>query len=441
MKPTVKSAAAIEKLKSRLITYAEKGDRDDPLAFAGRDTEIGRITRSAKCRTEKDDGQEEPKNWPKGQTFLIDGAPGAGKTALLTELNQRLARINIPVIAREEVPDEEGVDDILHTLMAHFTGRSIDATWKSVQSHDEFTGGVPGVASVKSSSTESDRRSGRLTIERIAQAAEGQRKKPITVFIDEVQNIERDTKAAHFTRVLHTQSKLPILLVCAGLANARSSLKDAGASRISPDKNFHLDTLTTEETLDCAVRTLRILIQWGVRGDEDDIREWAQRLAQTASDWPRHLQCSLRGAAEALAEQDFPSLKTLPPEKALEAGARLRQDYYAHRLESCNTPLAVCAHVQQALRDAPMEKEFAADLCGEAADAYLSERAKARYDRQYDGNDMLCLKDMLKAGVVTHDVNGFYKSPIPSFADYTLEQCRRTGIEVNSSRGCNAPKM
>jgi len=64
-------------------------------------------------------------------------------------------------------------------------------------------------------------------------------------------------------------------------------------------------------------------------------------------------------------------LKTLTIERALNAGARLRRNYYAHRLESCDAPLAVCAHVQQAIGEFPTEREAVAEPCSEAVDTYL----------------------------------------------------------------------
>ena len=47
---------------------------------------------------------------------------------------------------------------------------------------------------------------------------------PVVVCIDEIQNIEQDSPANALVRHLHTQDVAPVLLVCAGLANALERL-------------------------------------------------------------------------------------------------------------------------------------------------------------------------------------------------------------------------
>ncbi len=67
-------------IQSRLRELSESGERGEPLVFAGREDIIQMAERKMR---------QLPPNGAAGNTVLIEGAPGAGKTALLGEISRR----------------------------------------------------------------------------------------------------------------------------------------------------------------------------------------------------------------------------------------------------------------------------------------------------------------------------------------------------------------
>lgn len=144
----------------------------------------------------------------------------------------------------------------------------------------------------------------------IKELANGRFKGPVIVCIDEIQDIQKNTRAAEFVRELHTQFDAPVLLVCAGLSNSERRLRDVGLSqRLSRRHVVQLGLLQPEEALEAAQESLKVIAKTAGVSANELVDMFAKDIAVASDNWPRHLTCYLHGVCEALDKQDRPSLR------------------------------------------------------------------------------------------------------------------------------------
>ncbi|MYH13834.1 MAG: ATP-binding protein [Gammaproteobacteria bacterium] len=421
------AARSPESLQEKLSRLASSGERSDPLVFSGRGEEIKRIVRAA---------GNLPPDGARGQTFVIEGAPGAGKTALVHELARRLSAAGVLTVIRENVPSDETVMGVYHALLSAMSGVPNEEARTTRRKETAVTGGVGGVMSGKRVTSESVAPQAALDAAMIAERCAPERLSRIrsaVVFVDEVQNLQAGSGAATLLADLHTQGKLPVLLVCAGLSTSPARLADAGISRVSPSCRIRLGRLAASEAVDCARRTLALSRQWGVDAPDEEVKVWAENIAEASDLWPRHLQCYLQAVWASLAEQDAPSLASASLEDTLAKGRELREAYYLDRLSNSGVPLEVAGRLHGCLADGgALDLWAATDLAGEAIDERLSARARERVRNTFP-TDSDCFDAMLKSGLVSLDERDLCISPIPSMTEFILDRCEGLGIQLARS--------
>lgn len=413
-----------ESLQEKLSRLADAGERSDPLVFSGRGEETKRIIRAA---------DNLPPDGLRSQTFVIEGAPGAGKTALLHELARRLSVGGASTVIREKVPSDESVMAVYQTLLSVVAGIPPSEARTTRSKGATIAGGVGSVMSGKRVTSESVAPRVTLDAAMIADQCPSERlsrTQPAVVFVDEVQNLRPGSGAAELLEDLHTQGKIPVLLVCAGLSTSSARLADAGISRVSASHHIRLGGLAADEAIDCAKRTLALSRQWGVEAPDNKITVWAEAIAEASDHWPRHLQCFLQAVWSVLAEQKAPSLAAASLGEALARGRELREAYYLERLRNSGVPLEVAGTLHVRLADSQaLDLGEATDLAGEAIDERLSVRASARTRNAFP-TDSDCVDAMLKSGVISFNEHGFCVSPIPSMTDFILDRCADRGIPL-----------
>ncbi|MCY3793287.1 MAG: AAA family ATPase [Gammaproteobacteria bacterium] len=419
------AARSPESLQEKLSRLADAGERGDPLVFSGRGDEIKRIIRAS---------GNSPHDGARGQTFVIWGAPGAGKTALIHELARRLSAGGASTVILEMVPSDEGVMAVYQTLLSAISGIPPEEARTTRSKGTAVAGGVGGVVSGKRVTGESVAPQVALDAAMIAARCSPERlsrTQPVVVFVDEVQNLRPGSGAAKLLEDLHTQGKLPVLLVCAGLSTSSARLADAGISRVSASHQIRLGGLAADEAIDCAERTLAFSRQWGVDAPGEEIKVWAEDIAEASDLWPRHLQCYLQAVWALLAEQDAPSLASASLEDALAKGRELREAYYLDRLSNSGVPLEVAGTLHGCLADGrALDLGAATDLAGEAIDGRLSARARERV-RSVFPTDSDCINAMLRSGLVSLDERDLCISPIPSMTGFILDRCEGLGIQFD----------
>ena len=247
-------------------------------------------------------------------------------------------------------------------------------------------------------------------------------KRRAVLFVDEVQMIESGSRAAKLLFDLHTQAKIPVLLVCAGLGNSRLALSNAGFSWLQPP--LLLGRLADTETLDCARRTLRKVTERGVRATNEAVERWAAALAKAADDWPRHLQVYLQATWQVLLRQEDADLDKAALHAAIAIGDRQRAEYYEDRLAASRTPLEIVAAVHRLMATGSGIRE--PDVCRVIGTSVreLDPVTRKEWDARFDARPTKCFESLLRAGIVSLDSMYRCTSPVPSFSRYILAQVR-----------------
>ncbi len=210
-----------------LKEFARRGDRQDPPAFAGRKEQINGLAedlqdRMNAWRSGSDDA------W-KGATWLFQGAPGAGKTALLSRLKSLAMQvpggdggINGELRARVCAMDDE-VDlhddfrlkrKIAEAFVPGAAAKMLGTDTTQTGKGAKVGGGVSGFGarlegSADASKGKSEQRAG-LTWEDFVNKEKSQNASPLLLLFDEAQAL--DDRAGPQLRWLHKgEHGLPII--------------------------------------------------------------------------------------------------------------------------------------------------------------------------------------------------------------------------------------
>lgn len=396
------------KLENLLLDHGERGE---PIAFAGRERIIRAITHTVERIAVRP---------LEGETFVISGAPGAGKTSLVRELARRL---DVPCIHLREVPDEGEIQYLWSELATKLTGLATEEM-RGIQHRARYgEGGISALVKAEGSFSEG------VTLPppsissctQIRALTDRPFKTPVVVCIDEIQNIGKDSPANTLVRHLHTQDTAPVLLVCAGLANTRERLRDIGISRLSDRNICALGALTTEETMTAAKQSLHVIETIGVsaRSRTHCLDPLAEQIVAAADNWPRHLTCYLHGVCEELLEQAQPSFDQLDQKKVIDRGSHLRHAYYQDRLVASKLPACLLARLYDRVRSAPLSRDACADVLESAIREYDQEGAAALKRRFASGDE--AVEQVLRSGTLTLDKENNCEVPIPSMATFIRE--------------------
>lgn len=409
-------------LRAMLRRLAASGEKGAPLAFVGRSREIARIMDSALPMLDGD--------IPCGRTLLIQGAPGAGKTALIREVARRLEEKGLKAIVQPDVPSAAKV----RTLYETFATALADADPDLFRTTTRTDAGIkaapagPGASGSRGKTVTAPFIDDPDHIAVLRRDEDWRPHKGAVLFVDEVQNIPSDPEApaSRLVRALHTQSSIPALLICSGLSDSEDALERTGLTRIGTAQKIALGPLAREESVECARRTLGAVRTLGVGGGEEGrFDSWAGRVADACDGWPRHLQNYFIATWEVLAGQEKPNTDRMDIEAVMERGDDLRRAYYVERVARTGLPNEVLAALHCRLRrEERLDRLQAAGVVGEAVDRLPPRhRQMIRTDMP---NDADCLTRLLHSGVVALDAERRCVSPIPSLSDHILAEAERT---------------
>ena len=375
--------------------YIRAGDRarkgPDPY-FVGREREIAMFRQALELTA------EEGGSAGKDETLLVQGPPGAGKTALLEEcaaLASRRPNHTVLRVLPEEFCSARGLVKVIDAAPGvRLTGRLSRALdqrgWRI---------GPVGLP---------PRPVGGESVTTLMKARQSAWKRHVIVLlVDEAQNIPADSAEARaIISYLHgSVREARILLACYGLGNTQEKLAELGVSRLARDRSTTLRPLAVaqaRESID------RVFLSCGVAGPARDRDRWLEALAALSLGWPQHLRAITSVALEHLAASRM-NLSAGSLEAVLQAGRAARERYYAQRLSGVMLWLPAYREIAEALRlaDAP---HLRLDQIAEIARPHL-----ARWDVSLEE----FLSRTLRAGVLGAQ-DSRYSIPIPSFADYLL---------------------
>ena len=403
--------------------FAELTDREASPFFGGRTEEIATVEHALKRIQEK--ALEDHLCPAAGETMLFQGAPGAGKSALLYHLAKvwRSSERNAPLVVNTALThyvDERRL--ALH--IAEAVDPAIAASFRRSEtthssSRTDIGGGVPGVFT-GSGSAESGRQAANAPAEISLDAVKralSDSKRPIVLILDEAQGLEvYDVKSVLplITRLHTGDHGGPFLAVFAGLAYLSGVLRERGISRFSQGHEITLSALASEEATEIV---LRMLTEFRVHGDKELKSQWAQTLAKESCGWPQHLHVSMQALAAQLPAATTPgSLEPVDSpfgSEVLKASTQAREQYYERRIDDeLVVALDLVAETLQRIGRGSSRADVVAHI------REIAQPGHGTRSLPEGHNAKMFLDRMIRRGVLQHAPEHKLVCPIPSLRNY-----------------------
>ena len=403
--------------------FAGLSDREASPFFGGRTDEIATVEHALKRIREK--ALENHLCPADGETMLFQGAPGAGKSALLYHLAKmwRSSEQNAPVVVNTALTHY--VDERRLALrIAEAVDPAIAASFRRSEtthssSRTDISGGIPGVVT-GSGSAESGCQAANapaeLSLDAVKRALSDS-KRPVVLILDEAQGLEvYDVKSVLplITRLHTGDHGGPFLTVFAGLAYSNAVLQKFGISRFSQGHEITLSALASEEATEIV---LRMLSEYRVRGDTELRNQWAHALARESCGWPQHLHVAMQALASQLLAATTPgSLEPVESQfgsAVLKASAQAREQYYERRIdEKLVVALDLVAETLRRIGSGA----FPANVLTYIREAAQPGHGSKSLPKDHDAE--MFLDRMIRRGVLQHASGHKLVCPIPSFQNY-----------------------
>ena len=411
-----------------LRRFVDREDRSAPACFAGRQALIDRIgSKLGVVMTEAG----KPDRDASGLTQLIQGAPGAGKTALLDEIAKRFrtahaqrrpgdAQVPVPVMLdRDALYSEEETVLAIVEAMAGSPGWMVGPSDFRRTSMRGAGGGLrlPPIlsAAVRLGSSVAPEPASFEALRRRQPPATWAR--AVCLMVDEIQAV--DPAAGEVLNRLHTGMRgLPVLTVLAGLGDSEHSLSgSAGLSRLAAEAIHDIGCLEPEEAEAVVLGTLDV---FHVDIEGGNAEGWAVRLAEESDRWPQHLHNGIRALAEDLIDAGG-RLAGVDAGSVLDRGAELRRTSYRRRV-SPEMEGARCL-TGAVMHEIAAGAERAAVLGSIDRHSVRTEGSEPRLWRLPDGMTAPAfLGHLVHRGALQQGEDRLFRCPIPSFRDYLIEQ-------------------
>ena len=366
-----------------------------------------------------------------GGTMVFQGAPGAGKSALMLECMEAVKRQSTPddpwiAVSIRPQTIKSSVDVVMDLVitaneesnrLSKMVSNEISWNLKNLlQMGEKLYGelaergvGVAGFT-VGGKSQAEHRSDITMTSSRVFRnAAPLLEKFHIVVFVDEAQN----TPVADTTRgvmdCLHNPiAKISLVTAFFGLSDTEQVLRRCGLSRFADKRLVNLESLSMES----ASGSFRRLLDAYYTGDAEEKAVWANALAELSQGWPQHIN-RIGVAAGQVIRTNKGRLERGLLSQALDKGTERKHDYYAGRLAAATNPPWV--YKKLALAAVKKQGEFVNTLSYDEIDL-LTEVARKRKGESIEE----FLTNALHAGLLcpARGMLDHYKIPIPSLGDY-----------------------
>ncbi len=386
--------------------------------FRGREAEYGVYQSSVSSLSEGIVG---------GGTMIFQGAPGAGKSALMAECLEAVRRHSTPadpwvaVTLRPETL-QSAVDVVMRLVeaanleMTRLRGLEsgvlagnledwLDRGRRFYQELSERGVGVGGIS--VGGRPAADQGETPLSAERaFRQAAALLAQCRLVVCVDEAQNTPVSAQTKGVMDCLH-QPPGGLFLVAAffGLSDTQEVLRQCGLSRFARGRVVNLEPLPVEE----AAAVIRAAFAaYGFTGTPADRERWITRLAELSQGWPQHLNSVSVAAGEVL-QAHGGCMNPAGLEQAMATAEESNREYYAARLAAGSSRTWVYKRL------AEVAEEHGGRLSIDCIES-LTEAVRGKSGESLDR----FLTSALHAGLLA-PVRGWpdhYRIPIPSFSDY-----------------------
>ncbi len=325
-----------------------------------------------------------------GTTFLVQGAPGAGKTALLEEMaldamEKRWDVFNI------NLGDLYKPVHMAQTLGQPYVARKQKATKVDAnvlaREHIKEVAGDSSVSQVL----------GRMNP-----------KRGVLLILDEAQRIGAFTETPNKIDAMETLDNLhngdfphPVILLAAGLGHTEEAFNSLGISRFKGGCFVELGSIDKESE--------RAVIQdWLVKegGAKGNPASWIDAIAQETHGWPQHITAYGDAAAKQI-QNDQGEMIPEGLKVVHRLGTQRREAYYKQRARG------ISGIERAGLAKMIQSVAYGSGLCKEDIEGFLS--------REYDDPDKA--KSLFKRAVergILHSQDELYSIPIPSMRRWLI---------------------
>ncbi len=383
-------------------------DRDKPILFAGRATEIAAVDDAIKAVK---------RGSVAGQTLLFTGAPGAGKTALLRHLQLHLTDCRSASFPAHALSDPRQVVIDIISQIDPKTGETLN------RSTTTAFHGEAGASPLKVGGAYSKTELG-PTLSSLRALAQSIRpdilKSPIVLFMDEAQNAEADlanTQRSSLLQDLHEGQSGPFLLIAGGLSQSLGRFSELGISRFATNSVLALGCLTPHDVREVVERFF-VTSDFGIQVGSSHLQEsWLAAIMDESKGWPQHLTNTLISAAEEIIRANG-ILEHANLESALAESRRRREDYYAQR--QGDIPIELIAEVFSIM---PNSGGATFNQIDDAIDTAYRRFPKTAKKLSQDAAYIT----LLNRGLLQECRARHFDAPIPSMRDFIDREARKEG--------------
>jgi len=411
----------IEKLR----VFSGLSEKEHTPFYAGRESLIRGVLQSTETAADRTGAGE----FSQGATWLIQGAPGAGKTAFLREVGrdprsrgQAPWEGRLPAVAEiplQDLGDEARVATRIAEALLRGASKEFRRTVQTaISGGGRFLFGTGFEASLSvGGGRQVVTAPPSATLDTLRNLAPECWKRPLVVVADEIQDV--GIEALNVLRQLHLgEHGLPIVPVYAGLASAEDALDDIegtgrGLTRIVPERVVMIGRLGPEEAEQAV---WRLLDECGVRGREGS--DLPEALAAATEGWPQHLHNGMRILARALAESGG-NLALVDRGEVLEAEMQTRDGRHGKRkTRPMRNSKVFVARLMRAAKNEEMDRPEILERMER-----LSEAGRRRDERLPDGMDAeeFLTGHLLRKGALQEEEDGKLRCPIPCLSMHLVE--------------------
>ncbi|MCY4204338.1 MAG: ATP-binding protein [Bacteroidetes bacterium] len=327
----------------------------------------------------------------RGTTFLIQGAPGVGKTALLEEM---------AIDAMENRWDVVKInfDDLYNPVhMAQTLGKPYISRKQTARKVDSKLLSIEHIKEVAGDSSVSH------VLEKMNP------KRGVLLILDEAQYIGRFFNTPNELAVTSTLNRIhngelphPVILLAAGLGMSKASFGDLGVSRFKGGCFVELGALSKGSER-------AVIHDWIIKeGDaKRDPTPWIDAIAQETHGWPQHITAYGDAAARQI-QKDKGRMTPEGLEVVYRVGKQRREAYYRQRIGKFYGDQLQC--LASSISNNPLGEPI-------SRLAIISSLAKTYDDDKAED----LLKDFIEKGILEKGRKGL-SIPIPSMHTWLKEE-------------------
>ncbi len=327
-----------------------------------------------------------------GSIFLIQGAPGSGKTALLHEC-EKMVKVQDWEVAKITAPSLWDPHKLLDALGR---GERYKGTERSTQI---------GFRNLIHRTWKSTRPPS--SVENVLKVV----KKPLLLVLDEAQTLgikdgipsnQRGTVTSILNSIHNSELNEPVILLTAGLGSTKATFGELGISRFKGGCFIELGVLGKKAEH-------AVIHDWLTKngGAKEDSTPWIDAITQKTHGWPQHITIYGEAAAKQI-KKNQGHMTPAGLEAVYRVGMERREAYYKQRAITISRKER-CSLARLIKNVSPGSELGREDIVIALSQEYDSDEAKSLFNKAVERG-------------ILHSQDGIYTIPIPSLRNWLVSE-------------------